>query len=80
MKESRHLTQNYVPSSYVDKNQSGVNKSNISSLKAILSNLIDKVDQGRVPLSQYINEKSVKSDFNNQNLTYFEYFSPQVAN
>lgn len=40
MKESRNLLQNHIPGNLTDKNQGGQNKSNISSLKAILSTLI----------------------------------------
>ncbi len=37
MKESRNLIQNHLPGNLTDKSQAAHNKSNISSLKAILS-------------------------------------------
>lgn len=60
MKESRNLMHNHITANIADKISGGQTKSNISSLKAILSTLILIADQGRVPLSQYINEKPVK--------------------
>lgn len=75
MKESRHLVQGgkYAPHP-TDKPQPSSVKSNMGSLKAILSTFITTADQGRVPLAQYINEKTVKNDHPHSHLTYFEYF------
>lgn len=73
MKQSRHFPQPTINAPLSDKNHPTTNKSNISSLKAILSTFIPNIDQGRVPLAQYINEKAVKNDNNHQNLSYFEY-------
>jgi hypothetical protein len=74
MKESRHLAPGgkYAPHP-TDKPQPSSGKSNMGSLKAILSTPATTTDHGRVPLAQYINEKTAKNDHPHSHLTYFEY-------
>jgi hypothetical protein len=74
MKESRHLALGgkYAPHP-ADKPQPSSAKSNMGSLKAILSTPAITADHGRVPLAQYINEKTAKNDQPHSHLTYFEY-------
>jgi hypothetical protein len=74
MKESRHVgpLAKYLPLP-ATRNAPPYAKSNISSLKAILSTFASNADHGRVPLAQYINEKPLKNDSPQQPLTYFEY-------
>lgn len=79
MKESRYVLAGKPQLTHLEKAQSGCGKSNISSLKAILSTSSSIADQGRVPLAQYINEKTAKTDAHQQNLTYFEYPCRKIA-
>lgn len=80
MKESRHLPpgSKYTPH-LTDKAHPSSAKSNMGSLKAILSTLQTTSDHGRVPLSQYINEKTAKNDGQQSHLSYFEYPYPHPA-
>ena len=77
MKESRHVgpLAKYLPLP-ANRIAPPCAKSNISSLKAILSSSSLHVDHGRVPLAHYINVKPPKSNSPQQPLTYFEYPLP----
>jgi hypothetical protein len=80
MKESRHVApgSKYAPHP-IDKAHPASGKSNMGSLKAILSTPSPTADHGRVPLSQYINEKTAKNDAPQSHLSYFEYPYPHAA-
>ena len=79
MKDSRYAQLNKYQPSHLARAQPGCGKSNISSLKAILSTSSSIIDQGRVPLAQYINEKTTKTNGNQQTLTYFEYSCRKIV-
>ena len=74
MKESRHLAPgSKYTAQLADKPHPASGKSNMGSLKAILSTPAITTDHGRVPLAQYINERAAKNDHPHPHLTYFEY-------